>query len=69
MGYHQAVVFLRVSGSKWCALMVSPQVVHTPVKVAGKQLCSHRRTTATAYRCKACKVHLRIKCFGAGHVE
>ena len=55
------------AGPKWCALTMSPQVVHAPVKVARKQLCSHCRTTTTAYMCKACNVALHIKCFGPAH--
>ena len=35
---------------KWYTLTMSPQVVHAPLKVARKQLCSHCRTTMTA-RC------------------
>ena len=33
---------------KWCALTMSPQVVHAPVKVGRKQECICYRTTATA---------------------
>ena len=41
---------------KWCALTMSPQVVHAPVKVGGKPLCSPGRTTTTSYVCNACNV-------------
>ena len=58
IGDHQAAVFLRPKG---CALTASPQVVHAPVKVVGKQLCSHCRLTSTVYNCQACGVHLHIK--------
>ena len=46
------------TGPKWCALTMSPQVVHAPVKVGRKQLCSHCRTTRMAHVCKACNVPL-----------
>ena len=55
------------AGPKWCALTISPQVAHAPVKVAGKQLCSDGHTTTTAHMCKACNVPLHIKCFGPAH--
>ena len=55
------------AGPKWCAWTMSPQVVHAPVKVAGKQLCSHYRMTTTSYVCKACNVPLHIKCSGPAH--
>ena len=32
---------LCFAGPKWCALTISQQVVHAPVKFAGKHLCSH----------------------------
>ena len=52
---------------KWCASTMSPQVVHAPVKVAGKRLCIRCYTTTTAYMCKASNAPLHIKCFGAVH--